>query len=67
MTTRESMDIEAELRKAAEELEGLQTAQDVRSWWSKHYYNLGHRRLGRLILGQPVERLLERAQRDRGD
>jgi hypothetical protein len=63
VTTRKPVDIEPELRKAAEEFTGLKTAQDVRSWWSKYYYTLGHRRLGRLLLGQPLDRLLERSQR----
>lgn len=63
MTSREPADIEAQLEGASEELKGLQTADDVRRWWGKHYYSLGHRRLGRLLLGQSVDRLLERVQR----
>ena len=63
MTTRDPADIETALLQAAEELKALQTADDVRHWWSKHYTTLGHRRLGRLLLGQPVERLLERSLR----
>ena len=67
MTTRQQADIEEELRTAAEEIEKLETAQDVREWWSRHYITLGHRRLGRLLLGQSVARMLEQAQRARGD
>ena len=67
MTTRQQADIEEELRTAAEEIEKLETAQDVRDWWSKHYYTLGHRRMGRLLLGQSVARMLEQAQRSRAD
>ncbi len=67
MTTRQQADIEEELRTAAEEMEKLETVQDVRGWWSKHYLTLGHRRLGRLLLGQSVARMLEQAQRSRGD
>ena len=63
MPSREPADLEAQLESAATELKDLQTADDVRRWWSKYYYNLGHRRLGRLILGQSVDRLLERVQR----
>ena len=63
MTTRDPADMEKQIEAAAEELKDLQTADDVRRWWSKYYYTLGHRRLGRLLLGQSVERLLERVQR----
>ena len=67
MTSRQPVDIEEELQKAAEELGKAETADDIRQWWKTYYYNLGHRRLGRLILGQPVARLLEQAQRAGGD
>lgn len=63
MTTRNPGDIEEELLQAAKEIEELVSANDVRQWWSKHYTKLGHRRLGRLLLGQSVERLLERSIR----
>ena len=63
MTTRDPAEIETVLLAAAGEMEALQTADDVKRWWSKYYTVLGHRRLGRLLLGQPLERLLERTQR----
>ena len=67
MTTRNVEELETQLQAAAEELKDLETVNDVRKWWNKYYYNLGHKRLGRLLLGQSVERLLERATGNRGD
>ena len=67
MTTRNPEELEAQLQTAADELKNLESANDVKKWWSKHYYALGHKRLGRLLLGQSVERLLERANGSRGD
>jgi len=63
MTTRDPEVLAEELIQAAEELNGLQTADDVKSWWKMHYSTLGHRRLGRLLIGNSVERLLEGTQR----
>lgn len=67
MTTRNTEELETQLQTAAEELKDLESANDVRKWWNKHYYSLGHKRLGRLLLGQSVERLLERASGNKGD
>jgi predicted NAD-dependent protein-ADP-ribosyltransferase YbiA (DUF1768 family) len=63
MSARDPGDIEEELLQAAKEMEAFETANDVREWWGKHYTKLGHRRLGRLLIGQNVERLLERSIR----
>ena len=67
MTARDMEDLEAKIQSAADELVELESANDVKRWWGKHYYSLGHKRLGRLLLGQSVERLLERASAGRGD
>ena len=67
MTTRNVEDLETKIQAAADELEELETANDVKRWWNRHYYALGHKRLGRLLLGQSVERLLERASAGRAD
>ena len=67
MTTRNAEELETQLLAAAEDMKGLETANDVKKWWNKYYYGLGHKRLGRLLLGQSVERLLERATGNRGD
>ena len=55
--------LEEQIPAAAYELRELESVDDVRQWWSKYYTTLGHRRLGRLLLGQPVDRLLEQVQR----
>ena len=67
MTTKNVEELEMKIQAAADELEELETANDVKRWWNRHYYALGHKRLGRLLLGQSVERLLERASAGRGD
>ncbi len=66
MTTKNVEELESKIQSAAEELIELETADDVRRWWNRHYYGLGHKRLGRLLLGQSVESLLERAS-NRGE
>jgi hypothetical protein len=43
-----------QLQNAADELRDLESATDIKKWWSKHYHGLGHKRLGRLLLGQSV-------------
>lgn len=67
MTTRNAEELETKIQAAADDLAALETADDVKRWWNRHYYTLGHKRLGRLLLGHSVERLLERATANRGD
>ena len=67
MTTKNVEELESKIQSAADELIELETADDVRRWWNRHYYGLGHKRLGRLLLGQSVESLLERATASRGE
>ena len=54
----ETTDIEPILKQAAAELGNLQTVAEVRAWWQRYYLLLGHRRLGRLLIGRPVESML---------
>ena len=63
MPVQDQRELETQIPAAAQELGGLESVDDVRRWWSKYYTTLGHRRLGRLLLGQPVDRLLEQVQR----
>ena len=63
MPVQDQRALEDQIPAAAEELQELESVDDVRRWWSKYYTTLGHRRLGRLLLGQPVDRLLEQVQR----
>ena len=58
MTT--NAEYESALREAARELTGAASAEDVRSIWRKHFSVLGHRTLGRLLLGRPADELLAR-------
>lgn len=45
------------LNSAAEELRLAQTAEDIRVVWRKYYLQVGHRKLGRLLVARPqVER-----------
>jgi hypothetical protein len=56
---------EAAIKDAERSLKQAQTADDVRGVWRKHTGSLGHRTLGRLLLGQSADRLLDRrAERD---
>lgn len=52
------------LRAAEKELKGAQTADDVRTIWRKHYLTVGHRKLGRLLLGRTAEQAQARRQKD---
>ena len=52
------------LRAAEKELKGAQTADDVRAVWRKHYLTVGHRKLGRLLLGRTAEQAQARRQKD---
>ncbi len=51
---------EATIKAAEQELKQAQSADDVRGVWRKHTGSLGHRTLGRLLLGQSADRLLDR-------
>ena len=53
-------DYETAIRDAERTLRSAQTAEDVRGVWKKHMGILGHRTLGRLLIGQSSERLLDR-------
>jgi hypothetical protein len=65
MTTEE---YEAALKAAERELSQATTSEDVRRVWRRHFGVLGHRTLGRLLLGRSAEELLtrraERSERD---
>ena len=63
MTNESTLDLEEQIEAAADGLKDLETADDVRRWWRSYYAKLGHRRLGRLLLGQSVDRLLEQVQK----
>ena len=51
---------ESALREAERELDEAATAEDVRRIWRKHFGVLGHRALGRVLLGRSADELLAR-------
>jgi len=53
-------DYETTILAAEKELNEAQTAEDIRRTWRKHFGVLGHRTLGRLLLGQSANRILDR-------
>ena len=66
MTSEE--DYERALLDAEKELKAAERADQVRNVWRKHFGTLGHRTLGRLLLGRPAGELLERrAEREQQD
>jgi hypothetical protein len=46
------------LHAAEKELKAAQSADDVRAVWRKYYLTIGHRKLGRLLIGRTVEQIL---------
>jgi len=63
--TRERPDpIEQEkaLKEAEAELKKAETAEDVRRIWRKHYLTLGHRKLGRLLIGRTAAEIMARGE-----
>ena len=55
-----SVEFTSALRDAERELTTAATAEDVRRIWRNHYATLGHRTLGRLLLGRSAGELLAR-------
>lgn len=41
------------------ELDRSQTKVEVVDVWTRHYLTIGHRKLGRLLLGRPLEEILK--------
>lgn len=53
-----AVDYEVALREAEKTLRGAQTADDIRNAWKRYSGVLGHRTLGRLLLGRSAAELL---------
>lgn len=51
----DEQDRDAHITDAYSELKKAKTADGVRKVWEDHYLVIGHRVLGRLLLGQDVE------------
>jgi hypothetical protein len=52
------------LHAAEKELKAAASADDVRAVWRKYYLTVGHRKLGRLLIGRTVEQLLAGREKD---
>jgi hypothetical protein len=61
-----AIDYEMTLREAEKELHAARTADDIRNVWKKHIGTLGHRTLGRLLLGRRAAELLAKRDPDAG-
>jgi hypothetical protein len=60
-----AVDYELTIRDAEKALRSAATADDIRNAWKKHMGVLGHRTLGRLLLGRSAAELL--AKQDPAD
>jgi hypothetical protein len=57
-----AVDYDLTIREADKALRAAQTAGDIRNIWKKHMGVLGHRTLGRLLLGRSAAEII--AKRD---
>lgn len=60
-----AVDYELTLREAEKSIGNAQTANDIRNAWRKYNSVLGHRTLGRLLLGKPAKELLAKRDPDK--
>lgn len=49
----------AYLTNVKTELDNAQTKADVADVWKRHYLTIGHRKLGRLLIGRPLDEVLK--------
>jgi len=52
------------LHAAEKELKAAQSADDVRAVWRKYYLTIGHRKLGRLLIGRTADQILAGREKD---
>ena len=57
-----AVDYELTLREAEKALRAARTADDIRNAWKKHLPALGHRTLGRLLLGRTAAEIVARRE-----
>ncbi len=60
-----AVDYELTLREAEKAIGNAQTANDIRNAWRKYNSVLGHRTLGRLLLGKQAAELLAKRDPDK--
>ena len=51
-------DFAKEVAEAFEELNACKTKEDVQAFWRKRYGRMGHKALGRLIVGMSAEAVI---------
>jgi len=52
------------LHGAEKELNAAKSADDVRTVWRKYYLTIGHRKLGRLLIGRTADQILAGREKD---
>jgi hypothetical protein len=57
-----AVDFDLAAREAEKALRDARTADDVRNAWKKYMGTLGHRTLGRLLLGRSAAELIARRE-----
>jgi hypothetical protein len=57
---------EAMLKDAEKELDDAKTAEEIRQVWRKYYLKVGHRNLGRILIGRSADEIIAR-RRSRGE
>lgn len=62
----DAADFESRLRAAAKDLKRCTSYNELRTVWERYYNDLGHRALGRLVLGRSIDELVER-RREKGE
>lgn len=55
-----AVDYQLTLREAEKALQNARTADDIRNTWKRYNSALGHRTLGRLLLGRTAAELVAR-------
>ena len=58
---------EEALKAAEKEFGKAETADDVRKIWKKYYLTVGHRSLGRILMGRSALELIARRQAKRDE
>jgi len=57
-----AVDFDLAVREAEKALREARTADDIRNAWKKYMGTLGHRTLGRLLLGRTAAELIARRE-----
>jgi len=47
------------LARVKSEIDAAQTKDDIVKVWRAHYLKIGHRKLGRLLIGRPLEEIVK--------